>query len=363
MTIGIEAERANHKQKTGVEHYAKQLILHLAQLDHNNLYTLYLRTKPEAWFLGLPKNFEIKVMPFPKFWTQIRLSWEMWQHPVDALFIPASALPFIHPKKSVVTIHDMNWKIYPETDTWFMRNYLRWSYEYITRRAWRIIAVSEATRKDLLKFYQVPPEKIVAVHMGYEPVGERLASIQPSAEVRARLPEKYILFLSTLQPRKNLVRLIEAFRALKKEHPELPHKLVVAGKPGWKHEPILSAIERNRDILVFLNHISDDDKWYVYKNAALFVMPTLYEGFGMWILEAFECGVPLAVSNVASLPEVAGDAAIYFDPFDVAEIKRAVQQILFDKALADRLVKRGHQRLQQFGWAQCAKQTLDVLTP
>ncbi len=360
MRIAIEAERANHPQKTGVEHYAHQLIVHLAQIDHDNEYVLYLRTPPEPWFLNLPKNFRVKVMPFPKFWTQIRLSWELWRHPVDVLFIPASALPFIHPKKSVVTIHDMNWKYYPETDTWFMRNYLRLSYWYITRHAWRIIAISESTRKDLLKFYALAPEKVATVHHGYEPVGERLARIELSDETRARLPEKYILFLSTLQPRKNLVRLIEAFRALKQEHPELPHKLVVVGKPGWKYEPILAAIERNRDIVVYLNHVSDDDKWAIYRQAALFVMPTLYEGFGLWILESFECGVPVAVSRVASLPEIAGEAALYFNPFDINEIKRALRQILFDKALADKLAARGRERLKNFGWPQCAEQTLKV---
>jgi hypothetical protein len=107
MTIGIEAERANNPQKTGVEHYAKQLILHLAQIDAQNHYRLYLRSQPESWLLELPKNFSVKVMPFPIFWTQLRISWEMLVHPVDVLLIPASALPLIHPKKSVVTIHDL----------------------------------------------------------------------------------------------------------------------------------------------------------------------------------------------------------------------------------------------------------------
>ena len=115
MIIGIEAERANNPTKTGVEHYAKQLILHLAEIDHENTYILFLRSQPEDWFFKLPKNFKVKVMPFPVFWTQLRLSWEMLFNPVDALFIPASALPLIHPKHSVVTIHDVAWKYFPES--------------------------------------------------------------------------------------------------------------------------------------------------------------------------------------------------------------------------------------------------------
>lgn len=361
MHIGIEAERANHAQKTGVEHYAQQLIMHLAKIDLQNHYTLYLRTQPQKWFSELPKNFQVKVMPFPKFWTQLRLSWEMVRHPVDVLFIPASALPFIHPKKSVITIHDMNWKVYPETDTWFMRNYLRWSYWYITRHAWKIIAISEATRKDLLKFYSIAAEKIVTVHQGYEQV-DVPAIGQPNPLIATKLPEKFVLFLSTLQPRKNLIRLIAAFRKLKDEHPDLPHKLVIVGKPGWKYEPILAAIEKNSDIAVYLNHVSDSDKWAVFSKASAFAMPTLYEGFGMWILESFQVGVPLVISNVASLPEIAADAAVYCDPLDVNDIKRALQQVLMDKSLVDRLVERGTERLKQFSWDKCAKETLEVLT-
>ena len=107
-----------------MEHYAKQLILHLAEIDHTNHYILYLRTEPESWFLNLPENFKVKVIPFPVFWTQLRISWEMLFHPVDVLFIPASALPVIHPKKSVVTIHDVGWLFFREAFTWFNRNFL-----------------------------------------------------------------------------------------------------------------------------------------------------------------------------------------------------------------------------------------------
>src|SRR6185503_5545744 len=125
MTIGIEAERANHAQKTGVEHYAKQLILHISKIDHENQYVLYLRTKPQDWFFDLPKNFKIKVMPFPIFWTQIRISLEMLFHPPDVLFIPASSMPIIHPKKTVVTVHDLAFMYYPEMFTTFMRYFHR----------------------------------------------------------------------------------------------------------------------------------------------------------------------------------------------------------------------------------------------
>src|SRR5689334_7499897 len=149
MIIAIEAERANNPVKTGVEHYAQQLIEHLAKIDRQNSYILYLRTKPQAWLTQLPNNFKIKVIPFPIFWTQLRVSLELFLHPVDVLFIPASALPIFHPKKSVVTIHDVAWKYFPESFTWFMRNFLELSTRFAVNKASNIIAVSESTKQDL----------------------------------------------------------------------------------------------------------------------------------------------------------------------------------------------------------------------
>lgn len=360
MIVGIESERANQVEKTGVEHYAKQLILHLALFDRDNEYVLYLRSEPQEWLKQLPQNFKIKVIPFPKFWTQLRLSWEMLWHPVDVLFIPASALPLIHPKKSVVTLHDTNFMYYPETDTWFMRNYLYWSYRYIARTAWRVIAISESTKQDIIKFFHIEPERIAVVPHGYDASDHNFELSALPETIRSQLPEKYILFLSTLQPRKNLPGLIDVFAELKQEHPELPHKLVVVGRPGWKFDEILRKIEDNKDIVVYLGHVSDEDRWPLYRNASLFISATFYEGFGMWILEAFEASVPVAVSQTSSLPEVGGQAALYFDPHDKNQIKKAMQDILFDQALSDRLVASGRQQLKQFSWERTARETLTV---
>lgn len=360
MKIGIEAERSNHRSKTGVEHYARNLIEHLARLDHHNDYTLYLRSRPESWLLSLPKNFVLKVIPFPKFWTQLRVSWEILMHPVRVLFIPASAMPFIHPKGTVVTVHDCAWQHYPESFTWGMRTFLHWSTRFAVNRAKKVIAVSEATKRDLTRFYGVPEHKIAVVLHGYS--HDENQTVRLSDSVAQRLPERYVLFLSTLQPRKNLELLIDAFRELKSVHPELPHKLVVAGKPGWKCESILKKIEQNQDLVVYLNHIADQDRWPVYRNADLFVHPSLYEGFGMWILEAFASDVPVAVSGVSSLPEVGGDAALYFDPRKREEIVIAMEKVLLDENFAQSLIMKGRERLKEFSWERCARETLAVLT-
>lgn len=356
MIIGIEAERANHPQKTGVEHYAKQLICHLAEIDSQNTYILYLRTQPEEWFFSLPKNFSVKVMPFPIFWTQFRVGLEMLLHPVDILLVPASALPMIHPKRSVVTIHDLAWKFYPETFTWFTRNFLEWSTKFAVKNASAIISVSQSTKNDLVKFYGVDEKKVTVVHHGFA-----VQSVIRNPQLKNAQIDPYILFLSTLQPRKNLEGLIDAFAELKKEMPELPHKLVVVGKPGWKFENILKKIEENKDIVDYRNHVSEEEKSSLLYGAEALLLPSFYEGFGMQLLEAFEARVPVATSNVSSMPEVAGEAAVYFDPKNTTEIKQAIKNILLDKSLADKLREKGSARLQEFSWSKCAQETLVIL--
>ena len=362
MLIGIEAERANLPAKTGVEHYAKELILHFAKIDTKNEYILYLRTEPQEWFKALPKNFKVKVIYFPIFWTQIRLSLEMLFSPPDVLFVPASTLPLIHPA-SVYTEHDVAWIYYPEVFTWYMRQFHR-VFSWLARSgSTKIIAISETTKKDLVDHYNVDPAKIAVVPHGYTKSSTgRADALAASPELRAKLPEKYLLFLSTIQPRKNLELLIEAFRELKTEYPELPHKLVVVGKPGWKFQEILIKIADNEDIVSYLGHIGDEDRWPVYAAADLYINPSLYEGFGMPLLEAFECGCPVAVSNNSSLPEVGGDAAVYFDPKSKQDIKQAMLKVLTDSELREKMIIKGKEQLAKFSWEKCASQTLAVIT-
>ncbi len=358
MTIGIEAERANLQQATGVEHYAQQLILNLAAVDRENTYILYLRSKPAEWMSKLPVNFKLKVIPFPLFWTQIRISLEMLFHPVDCLFIMASALPVIHPRNSVVTIHDIAWEFYPETFSAFMLWYLRFSTWYAVKFAHRIIAVSEQTKKDLMKKYNLASEKISVVYHGFDMRTEMMASPAEEKERIARLPEKYILFLSTLQPRKNVIGLIDAFIALKKEK-NIPHSLVLVGGKGWLYGQIMEKIKNHPEI-IYCGY--GYDRFAYLQRADLLVQPSFYEGFGMSILDAFAARVPVACSNVSSLPEVAGDAAEYFDPRSIESIKDAMFKVINNRPLHSALVEKGADRLKHFTWQSCAEHTLKILT-
>lgn len=359
MVIGIEAERANNPVKTGVEHYAQQLILQFALIDTENQYILYLRTQPEEWIKNLPKNFSYKVMPFPIFWTQLRLSWEMLLHKPDVLFVPASSMPLIHPRKTVVTVHDLAFMFYPETYTTFMRYFHMFEDVLVSQMAWKVIAVSESTKRDFVKFWKMDEKRISVVHHGFTP--QEVDSGKWKVGSGMQLPEQFVLFLSTVQPRKNLSGLIAAFRLFKQKHPEDTHKLVVAGKIGWKAEGILQEIERNKDVVVYLNHVTDAQRAELYQKASALAMPSFYEGFGMWILEAFDAGIPLITSNISSMPEVAGDAAEYCDPKSSDSIVNALEEVLLDKERAAQFVQKGHERLKDFSWRKCAEKTVTVL--
>ena len=362
MTIAIEAERANYEHPTGVEHYAKQLILHLAEADSENRYVLYLRTQPQKWIRELPSNFSCKVIPFPFFWTQLRISLEVVLHRPDALFIMASALPIIHPKNSTVTIHDLGWAYYPETFGTAMRWYLRFSTWYACRFASKIIAISEQTKLDLIERYGISPSKVHVVYHGFNPRELEEASARSeepeTRKLLARLPNRFILYLGTLQPRKNPQGLIEAFAALKQQGRLPHHSLVLVGGRGWLYDDIVKKIAATPDV-VYLGYVPN--RFAVLERADLLVQPAFYEGFGLQVLDAFAAGVPVASSNVSSLPEVGGDAAEYFNPNSVEEMGDAICNVVDSPDRSRELVEKGSARLVQFTWLKCAKETLSVI--
>lgn len=364
MVIGIEAERANLPQKTGVEVYAQQLIKQLANLDSKNQYVLYFRTKPQDWFYKLPSNFKLRVIPFPKFWTQLRISWEMMWRPVDVLAILASALPIWHPKNSVVTVHDVAWKMFPEAFTPFMRRYLEWSTNFAVRKAVKVIAVSESTKKDLVKYYQISPEKIEVIHLaaGDQFMPRNYEQAQPVLDKFGLTYKKYILFVGTIQPRKNIPRLVDAFIKLKKEN-HIEEKLVIVGKKGWLWEPIEKKILDSGlgQSVKVLDYVSDEDLPLLYAGASLLTLPALYEGFGLPPLEAMLSGVPVVVSDVSSLPEVVGDAGVLVDPDSVDSIARGLLQVLTDRELRAQMVAKGLEQAKKFSWERTAKKTLELI--
>ena len=363
MLIGIDASRALVAQRTGTEVYSLHLIRALLDLDTDHRFRLYLNRTPAPGLLPNVPHGEHRVIPFPRLWTHIRLSAEMLTRPPDVLFVPSHVLPLIHPRRSVVTVHDLGHHAYPEAHTAAQRRYLEWSTRYHVRTAAHIVADSAATAHDLTQIYGADPSQMSVVHLGIDPFlcPVRAETARATAS-KYGIEGPYLLYVGTLQPRKNLVRLIEAF-AQAAEHIPRTLKLVLAGKKGWLYERILS---RAQDLgiehkVVFPGFVDEADLPALYSGARLFVMPSLYEGFCMPVLEAMACGTPVACSSVSSLPEVVGDDALSFDPHDVDDMTATMVRGLTDGTLQEALIARGLERAKQFTWRRCAGQVLDVL--
>jgi len=365
MLIGIDASRSAAAQRTGTENYSLYLIRSLLALDRSNRYRLYFNQPPSADMFGASERVEMVEMPFRRLWTHVRLSWEMaWRAP-DVLFVPAHVLPVVHPRRSVVTIHDLGYLYYPEAHTRSARRYLDWSTGHNVRQASHIIADSQATRSDLVRHYHVPERNISVIYPGG---GSSLRPVTDAARllaVRERygLPGRYLLYVGTIQPRKNLRRLIEAYGLLIQRPETSDLSLVIAGKKGWLYESIFRrTVELGlEERVLFLGYVESDDLPALMSAALAFVLPSLYEGFGLPVWEAMSCGAPVVCSNTSALPEVVGDAALLVDPMDVQGLAQAMGQVANDEALRLELRERGFAQAARFSWERCASEVLRVL--
>ena len=375
MKIGIDASRYSHETATGVEWYSYHIT--------NGLIKQALKQEDAEVVLYSPRKFDLPkelehprkirkcIMPMKRFWTLRRLSKEMKQNPPDVLFVPAHTLPLRRPAYSVVTIHDTAFKYLRSSYSWFQYHHLNWSTKYAVKHASKIVVPSDATKQDLVKFFKCPADKIVVVphgfktnrHIDLSQVSENLKQIGWGGSTHSKnAPNPYIYFVGRMESKKNLARLIEAFARFSESRPEW--RLVLAGKRGLGFERILETVRRlNLTNKVFMpGYVDEQEKNYLYKNCSIFAFPSLYEGFGFPILEAFTFEKPVLTSHVSSMPEVAGDAAHYCDPFDVTSIERGLEKLADDKAYAEDLVQKGKQRLQKFTWESAVKKTYDVLT-
>lgn len=423
MIIGIDASRANREAKTGTEWYAYFLIRNFAVLDKDNQYILYtdkpltgglsdLRPEYDASSKQEEKieydsngyqiiksphgNFKAKVLAWPLkyFWTLGGLSLEMLLRRPDVLFVPSHALPLVHPRCTIVTIHDIGFlkdaKLFAKdsigADTGRFRllvnllvkvftfgrygantfDYLRWSTRYALKHASRIISVSYFTKMELLNFYRVPEGKIKVVYNGYS---KELYNVIENKQETDRILEHYgiekpyIFYIGRLEKKKNITNLIEAYAMLRDRYEHIKHKLVLVGSASYGYDEI-KYITREFDIIdevIMPGWLDEEIIPHIYNGADLFVFPSRYEGFGIPLLEAMACGVPVAASRVTSIPEIAGDAAVYFHPDYALSISDAMYQALSDDSLRQANREKGLKRVTNFSWQKCAEETLQVI--
>ena len=361
MIIGIDASRAFLRKRTGIEEYSYQMIKHLRTELTGQTVFLYVRKKI-GWQAGrfvwviplidfdLPSGWQVKALWAPRFWTQFRLSLEMLFSPPEVLFVPAHTVPFIHPRRTIVTIHGLEYEFCPQAYSWYERWYMRISIRCSCRWAQMVVCVSENTKRDVMRLYGVVAQKIRVISEGYnQEIGN------PKSQIENRsIP--YVLFIGRLEERKNVARIIEAFEILKRTY-RIPHELVLVGKPGYGYEKICAKIHNLQSNIPIceLGYVSEEEKWSLLRGADVFVFPTLYEGFGIPILEAQAAGTPVVTSNTSSLPEVAGDGAVYVNPESAESIAEGVWRVLSDPDLRNGIIEKATQNLSRFGWASCAR--------
>lgn len=372
LTIGVDASRALTEQKTGTEHYSASLLEALARLweAQRRRLVLYVNSSSGAEARGklgfeLPPSWQIRAIPFPRLWTHARLSVEMIARRPDVLFVPSHVVPLIHPRRTVVTIHDLGYLYYPQAHTWGSRFYLHISTLFSVRAARRVIAISEATKRDLVDKYKVPNQKIRVIYHGRDPLFQAVTDQAKIRETVTRygVRQPYFIHVGTLQPRKNLGLLIETWDALRQTM-ESPPQLLLAGRRGWLYSSLFESIRARGlgDLIKLADYVERDDLPALYSGSVALTFPSLYEGFGLPPLEAMSCGTPVLASNASSLPEVVGDASILLDPHDPAAWTNALSRVITDPQLRAEMSRKGLERAAHFSWEKCARETLAVLT-
>ena len=370
MIIGIDASRALRAQQTGTERYAREIIQHLLALPHApqhtwRLYTDQQPTGHAAW-PSLPAHAEWSVLPARRMWTHRALAAEILQRPPSVLFVPSHVLPFVLPLRrlppTVVTIHDLGYHYFPAAHGWRQRLYLQWGTRWSVTAASRVIAISQATATDLHQVLGAQTAKIRVVHEAVNAMSQPTPPQIVAARAHYAHNQPYALYVGTLQPRKNLVRLISAYEQLC-QRDAAAFDLVLAGNPGWLSAEIVAQAQQSPHAarIHLPGYVAEADLAPLLAGAEFFAFPSLYEGFGLPILEAQSIGVPVMTAHGSSLPEVAGDAAIYVDPTDVEAIAQAMLQLSQDETLRQELIAAGHRNVQRFSWDKAAAETLAVL--
>jgi glycosyltransferase involved in cell wall biosynthesis len=383
MKIGIDIRTLMDSRYSGVSEYTLNLVKEILKLDHVNRYRLFYNSAkdisgrmPEFNYSNVKivkKNIPNK---FLNYFLFKYLNWPKVDKMLDAdmFFMPhINFIALSGKSKNILTIHDLSFLRFPEYFS-FRKNF--WhkmiNIKKLIHKFNTIITVSENTKNDVVELCGVNPENVKVIYSGVEGEYNELsseASELSSFKRKYDLPDKFIFFLGTVEPRKNIEGLISAYNKFRENRetrfrvPETEFQLVIAGGKGWKSDSIYNEWKKSKykDDIKFLGYVNKKDKVYLYNLASLFVYPSFYEGFGFPPLEAMACGTPVITSFTSSLPEIVGDAGIMVDPYNITDIATAIEQVLSDSELRDNLIQKGLERVKRFNWEKTAGEYLGLL--
>jgi glycosyltransferase involved in cell wall biosynthesis len=365
MNIGVDLS-AIQTTKSGVEWYSHQLVTEMMEQLAPDEQLFLFSTRETGFEDEAVKRDNVHVImsdfPYQEPWRQLLLPFQLRKYEIDVCFFTNFVLSVLARCPMVLTIHDLSFKLFPRTHSLRRVIWARSLVPVSTRRSKHIIADSNNTKLDLLRFMNISDDKIEVVHLGApsqfnpEPQPEDAEALKHYG-----ISNPYVLFVGTLEPRKNLNFLIKGFEKAIQSNPDL--HMVLAGRRGWMAQAIFDELER-RDLLGKVHitgYVKDRHLPSLYREAAAFIYPSLYEGFGLPPLEAMACGTPVIVSKGSSLPEVVGDAGLYIDPLSVSELADAIKRVTGEPDLAADLIEKGLRQAAQFSWERAAKETLDIL--
>ena len=363
MLIAVDGFEGSAKHPVGVGRFEVELLKEMARVDLENSYRIYTPSTPNSEMPRLSAKWKYKIPPIYKLWSQVSLpSMLFFDRPKpDVFFAPVHYAPRYCPSPYVVGIMDLSFLFYPElfkkTDLYKLKN---WT-EYSVKAAKAVIAISNSTKNDILKAYSIEPDM---VHVVYPGIRNEPKKIMENDTVLSKYDIKgeYILYVGTLQPRKNIERLIEAFKILKKDLPTL--KLVIVGKKGWLYDSIFEKVRSENlvDSIIFTGYVTEDELATLYHKALCFCLVSLYEGFGFPVLEAMREGVPVVASNTSSLPELVEKAGVLVNPEDAKDIARGIKSILIMNTKERKsLIEKGFEQVKKFTWENAARQTIQIL--
>lgn len=371
MRIGINA-RCLQGIRSGIAQYVYYLLLYLKRMDKKNKYILFLGSNNYVFedIVNLDFLYDISSLPtknqiFKIAWQHLYLPYRMKNLQVDVFHEPAFVAPYFKKCPTVITIHDLSYKLLPNCYTWRNRLYLDRLVNRSISSCDKIIAISQNTKNDILLNYKIKEEKIKVIYEGvdevFRPLGDSKEEASAMVKAKNGIKGDFIFTVSLISPRKNMVNLIKAFSILRKKG-VINHQLVIVGKKGWFFEEVFkeAAASNYAQDIIFCDFVLLYDLVALYNCADVFVYPSLYEGFGLPLLEAMACDCPVVASNRSSIPEVCSDAALLVDPYDPKAFADAILRILSNTELKKSLIKKGRLQVAAFSWERTAQETIEV---